>query len=169
MPDTYSWVANTTSESAAQAVRGAWVARLGFVFFGTAVVWLAALKYREWGFAGALLHGGFGVLMLSAAIFSHKPFERGVPFDAFEDMLHSIAATGIGFAFAFGVVAVGLRRGLRLLDVLALIASVAVPLAMVTLADYAGVLQRTMFLIAFAYYGMESRRTNAEPDQAGAA
>ena len=169
MPDTYSWMANTTSESAAQGVPGAWVARLGFVLFGTAVACLAALKHREWGFAGALLHGGFGFLMLSAALFSHKPFERGVTFDVFEDTLHSIAATGIGFAFAFGVVAVGLRRGLRLLDVLALVASVVLPLAMVILTDYSGVLQRTMFLIAFVYYGIESRRINAEPDEASAA
>ncbi len=31
MPAGYDWVAHTTSESAAQGVAGAWVARLGFV------------------------------------------------------------------------------------------------------------------------------------------
>jgi hypothetical protein len=38
MPESYSWVVHTTSESAAQGVNGAWLARLGFVAFGFAVL-----------------------------------------------------------------------------------------------------------------------------------
>ena len=41
MPATYSWIANTTSESGAQGVEDPWVARLGFLAFGLAVLWLA--------------------------------------------------------------------------------------------------------------------------------
>lgn len=36
MPAGYDWVRHTTSESAAQGLAGAWVARLGFVAFGLA-------------------------------------------------------------------------------------------------------------------------------------
>lgn len=38
MPDSYSWVSNYISESAAQNVTDAWVARLGFLLFGFAVL-----------------------------------------------------------------------------------------------------------------------------------
>lgn len=41
-PAGYDFVRHTTSESAAQGLAGAWVARLGFVVFGLAVLWLAA-------------------------------------------------------------------------------------------------------------------------------
>jgi hypothetical protein len=49
MPTSYSWVAHTTSESAAQGVPGAWLARLGFVTFGFAVLAVAGLARHLWG------------------------------------------------------------------------------------------------------------------------
>jgi hypothetical protein len=47
MPADYSWVSNTTSESAAQGVQGAWMARLGFVLFGMSVILLVAESRRR--------------------------------------------------------------------------------------------------------------------------
>ena len=41
LPDGYSWIHDGVSESAAQGIAGAWLARLGFVLFGLAVVALA--------------------------------------------------------------------------------------------------------------------------------
>ena len=49
MPESYSWIQHTTSESAAQGVEGAWLARLGFVTFGLGVLWLTALLRVVWG------------------------------------------------------------------------------------------------------------------------
>jgi hypothetical protein len=43
MPAGYDWVRHTTSESAAQGLDGAWLARLGFVAFGLAVLASAAI------------------------------------------------------------------------------------------------------------------------------
>jgi hypothetical protein len=50
MPPSYSWLSMTTSESAAQGVGGAWLARLGFVLFGLSG-WLlvVVVRHREWG------------------------------------------------------------------------------------------------------------------------
>ncbi|HET9901772.1 MAG TPA: hypothetical protein VFR46_12025 [Actinomycetes bacterium] len=47
MPDDYSWIGHTTSESAAQGVSGAWLARLGFLLFGLSAIWLAAQRLRR--------------------------------------------------------------------------------------------------------------------------
>jgi hypothetical protein len=161
MPDDYSWWAHTTSESAAQGVPGAWLARFGFVLFGAAVLMLAVGARRAWGVTGAVLHGIFGVAMLSTAAFSARSWVPDAAFRPSEDLIHSVAATVVGFAFALGVVAVLLhsRRGRRRrwpLDVTAVVASVAIPLSMVAAAGAAGALQRLMFLIAYAWYTVEA-------------
>jgi hypothetical protein len=158
MPNSYSWVTHTTSESAAQGVEFAWIARLGFVAFGGAVALISITTWRIWNPLARIAHAVFGMLMVATAIFSHRPWDPGVPFNQTEDLLHSIAATGMGFAFAIGVVAVMLSRRkasgyLRMLNVLALVASVAIPLAMLNLPEYHGLFQRGMFLIAYVWYG----------------
>jgi hypothetical protein len=38
------------------------------------------------------------------AAFSHRPWLPHVQFDRFEDLLHSASATGVGLAFAGGVI-----------------------------------------------------------------
>jgi hypothetical protein len=162
MPASYSWVVHTTSESAAQGVDGAWLARLGFLVFGLAVLALCVVAQRRWSGLATVMHGAFGVLMVAAGTFSARSWEAGVPFDRVEDVLHSVAATGMGFAFALGVLAVasgGWRHRQtvrRMLDVLAVAASVVVPLSMMAAPDLAGVLQRSMFAIAYLWYLGES-------------
>lgn len=150
MPAGYSWVAHTTSESAAQGLQGAWLARLRFLTFGLTVVWMAGVAGRGWW--GAALYRAFGVRLVGTAAFSHKPSEPGIAHDRFEDPLHSISAAAMGFAVAIGVVAVAPGRGrhIGLLNVLVVIASVVIPLAMATVPEYAGLLQRTMLAVANA-------------------
>lgn len=158
MLDGYSIVANTTSESAAQATEGAWLARTGFLLFGFAVLWLSVVRSR-WHAAGRRAHMTFGVAMVVVAVYSHRPFLEDVPFDRIEDMFHSLAATGMGFAFAIGVAIVAYGRRserVRLRDVAALVASIAIPIAMTWLPDLAGVMQRLMFAIAMWWYGAEA-------------
>jgi hypothetical protein len=162
MPDSYSWVAHTTSESAAQGIEGAWLARAGLFTFGAGVILIVLVARDRWGGVGAVLHASFGVLMLAAGAFAARPWDRELAYSPFEDLVHSVAATAMGFAFAFGVAAVAVvgwrRRGRRrLLDVGGVVASVAIPLAMVGVQEWAGALQRLMFLVAYAWYGMESR------------
>jgi hypothetical protein len=100
--------------------------------------------------------------MAAAAAFSHRPWQPGRDFDSTEDLLHSVAATGMGFAFAAGVVAtavVAARRGDRrrtALDVVAVVASLVLPLAMGVLPQVDGVLQRLMFAVAYAWYAWEA-------------
>jgi hypothetical protein len=87
---------------------------------------------------------------------------EGADYDRFEDTLHSIAATSMGFVFAFGVVIVGWRRvsGWKVIDVVALVASVLVPLAMLATTGWDGLWQRGMFLIAYVWYIVEAVDTH---------
>ena len=166
LPSGYSWVAQGTSESAAQALQNAWLARLGFLFFGFGVLLLNPIAREQWGPWGALLLGIFGVFMVSAAAFSNRPWLPDVVGDDFEDLLHSVAASGMGIAFAGGVVAVGVRRryasiAIRGFDIIALAASVVLPIGMASSNSYAGLLQRLMFAVAMVWFGLEALRARA--------
>lgn len=162
----YSWVRYSISESAAQGLVGAWVARLGFLLFGFGVLWLSLLAVHQWGKGGTLALGTFGVMMLGSAAFSHRPWIAGTPFDSVEDFLHSATATIMGMAFVAGVILVGIQRKnpskiRRTLDTIAVLSSVVIPLAMSQDTGYTGLLQRGMFIVAYVWY---SRETLAQGD-----
>lgn len=162
MPATYSWLRHTTSESAAQGVPGAWLARLGFLMFGLVVGWLAARRQIRWSPLTRAALGAFGVFMTAAAAFSTRPWWAGAGFDPQEDLLHSIAATTMGVAFALGLAARAVQRaqdrvGLAL-DVIGIAASVILPIAMSLLPDWTGLLQRLMFATAYSWYVAECLR-----------
>jgi len=161
MPEGYSWFAHTISESAAQSLESAWLARLGFLFFGLAVIWLAIASKPRWGQAIVWMHLAFGVLMLATAAFSHKPWLEGVPFDSIEDAIHSFTATTLGFAFSFGVLLRLLQQwgqvqSWKIVNPLALCASTLIPVLMLFQPDIAGLVQRLMFLVAYIWYGKET-------------
>jgi hypothetical protein len=161
MPDSYDWIVHTTSESAAQGVEWAWVARMGFAAFGITVISLSVVGPPSWSGGARAAHFAFGAFMTMAAAASAQPWFEPATYDATEDWVHSFAATAMGFAFALGVVVVAISRvrvGLRIraLDLVAVVASVAIPLGMVEAPDAAGVLQRAMFLIAYVWYGQEA-------------
>lgn len=161
MPPSYSWLSNTTSESAAQGVLHAWVARLGFLALGLAVLWLAAALRTIWARLASWMHVAFGVLMTATAAFSHRPWIAGAPFDPVEDALHSFTATAMGFAFSFGVVARLMQRTRRgeagrALDATALVAATAIPLLMAALPEWDGLFQRSVFLVVYAWYAREA-------------
>jgi hypothetical protein len=169
MPGSYSWLSMTTSQSAAQGIPGAWLARLGFLIFGLSVLLLAAVRRRTWPPAATALHAAFGMLMLAAAAFSTRAWQPGAAFDPTEDTMHSVAATAMGFAFALGVTATALpvrsrhppRRWPP--DAAAVLAAILLPLAMSTLPAATGALQRTMFGIAYAWNAAEALRAGAGP------
>jgi len=163
MPGSYTWIAHTTSESAAQGIPGAWLARSGFVVFSVAVVTIALRARGHWERWGVALHVAFGALMAAAAAFSARPWDPQLPYSQFEDLLHSIAATAMGFAFAIGVTVIAFHRWKhhrqwRAIDVVAVTASIVLPLAMTGAGNLAGVFQRLMFLIAYLWYGIEAAR-----------
>lgn len=157
----YSVIAHTTSEAAAQGTEGAWLARTGFLLFGLGVFWLSIAK-RNWALSARVAHGAFGILLVASAVYSHRPVVEGADYDRVEDTLHSIVATSMGFVFALGVLIVGWRRvsGWKVIDMVALAASVVVPLAMLSTAGWDGLWQRGMFAIAYVWYIVEAVDTH---------
>jgi len=161
MPPGYSWLALSISESAAQGLEHAWIARLGFVCFGLGVVMLSIAARALWPRLTYWCNLLFALAMFAAAAFSHAPWLAGVAADGFEDFLHSIAATGMGFAYCLGVVARFLRRPRgalvgRTLDVVALTVAVVLPLLLAAASEYAGLVQRIMFGVAYIWFGREA-------------
>lgn len=160
LPASYSWLQNGTSESAAQGVDGAWVARSGFILFGLAVLWLCQRAAAVWRWPGTTCHVAFGVGMLGVAAFAHKPWVEGTPYVASEDLLHSIFASVVGVGFIAGVIAVAVaRRPESWRDAALDIVVLAVALVVPTLMDSGvwGILQRVMFLAAASWYARETR------------
>lgn len=160
MPESYSWISNTTSESAAQGMSGAWLARFGFVVFGLAVIWIVISLRSVWARGAFLSHTVFGVLMVSTAAFSIRSWMHDAPYDPFEDFLHSFTATAMGFAFTFGVLARLLQRRKEnqpggFFDAVAIAVSTFIPLLMASFPETDGLLQRLIFLTAYLWYGRE--------------
>ncbi|PFG43162.1 uncharacterized protein DUF998 [Isoptericola jiangsuensis] len=171
VPDTYDAVEHSVSESGGQGVPGAWVARSGFVLLGLAVLLEASRSARAWGPWGRGAHGIYGVGMIAVAIVSHRAWYPA-SWDAVEDSLHSVAATAVGFAFVVGVISVGVRRGpgagpVRVLDTVAVVASVLLPLVMITWPSVEGAAQRTLFAVGYTWYAVEAVLLAREVPRAG--
>lgn len=160
MPDSYSIIENAVSESAGQGVEHAWVARLGFLLLGFGVLILANLASSRWGVWGRLAFRVYGVAMIGNAAFSHMPWED-VPYDAFEDFLHSVTAGATGMSFIAGVLIVMSRRGpghsaARFFDLLAIAAALGISVLIFNVESIAGLVQRIMFGIAYVWFGLEA-------------
>jgi hypothetical protein len=159
LPAGYVWCRHSVSEAAAQATSGAWVARLGLLAFGGGVLALAGTAKSVWPKAATWSLSTFGVALLATAAFSHLPWLPDLPYDPVEDALHSFAATAMGFAFVVGVMARAWSRGGawggRGGDLLALLAAIVAPLVMVVAPEVGGLAQRTMFAVAYLWFGRE--------------
>ena len=160
MPDSYSALEHSVSESAAQGVEGAWLARTAFLLLGFGVLVLAQAVGDRWGLWGRISHRIYGVAMIAVAAYSHMPWEA-VPYDVFEDTLHSVAAGAVGFGFTAGVIAVGIRRGrspgpIRILDSIAVLAAVILPMVLFNADGLGGLAQRVLFGIGYVWYATEA-------------
>jgi hypothetical protein len=163
MPSTYSWISDTTSQSAAQGVSGAWLARLGFVLLGLSVTALALQAGARWGRWPAILHYAFGACMIGAAAFSTSPWYHAT-YIRTEASIHGFLAAAMGVVFAAEVIAVavyarrrGMTRGLAF-DITAVTTTVIVAIAMSSAPSASGAFQRIMFAVAYAWYATEAVR-----------
>lgn len=167
MPAPYTWRVHSISESAAQGMLNAWVARLGFLTFGTPVLILALARRRYCGRTAFWAHVAFAACMLATAAFSHRPWLSGVPHDPVEDLLHSVTATAMGFAFAAGVIARLRERKStqhlrRALDAAALVAATVLSPIGAFVPGIGGLLQRVMFGVAYVWYASEAHTLTTE-------
>jgi Protein of unknown function (DUF998) len=164
-PD-YSSISHTTSELAGQNMPGAWIMRTGFIGFGAGTLAASALVFRRIPDVAAALML-FGLAMIVAAFWSNMPIDPALGGTAADDRLHSIAATGMGFAFA-AAAALRLWRHRFALSQWpawgALAASILLPLGMVAFPMIDGALQRAMFVISFFWIAHEIRDASSPED-----
>lgn len=165
MPDGYSVISHSVSESGSQGVPGGWVARLGMVLLGVSVLMLSRLKRADWGTWATVFHTSFGVSMVLTAFFSHAPWDGSEP-NVLEDTLHSITSFMVGMSFIAGVALVAARRAktgrFRWGDALAAGIAILVSLTMAQ-TNMGGLLQRLMFLVAYVWYATETLRAPLKP------
>ena len=162
--DSYSVLEQSISESGGQGVEGAWLARVGFLLLGFGVLVIAGLARNRWGLWGALAHRIYGVSMIATAAFAHMPWRPDVPYVAFEDFLHSVAANIVGASFTIGVLIVSFTRSrdarvARAFDWLAIVAAIGISIMIFNVAGVAGLVQRIMFVIGYLWYGAEAVRS----------
>lgn len=161
MPDGYSWRSHSISESAAQGQLHGWITRLSFLCFGTAVLLISIANHGHWPRITYWCSLVFAGSMFGVAAFSHTPWQAGIEGDAFEDLLHSAFASGMGLAFVLGVAARFMQRGreelmARVLDITALTVATVLPLALASASNAGGIVQRIMFVVGYIWFGREA-------------
>ena len=149
----YSILKNTTSHLGAQGAPYAWVMNLVFVLLGVAAIvdgWRCLSKY--WLHKVVLTI--FGISLVLTAFFRHAPIAPDVLFNELEDDLHSKFATIVGFSFIFFTIAsafIESTKARRLIAVGSAVISSILSILIFNVPDLAGVWQRMMFIIAFAW------------------
>jgi len=162
MPDSYNWVRHAISETAAQGLARAWVARLGIMLSAVAILLLAANRELGWKAHSRSIHRLYAILVVGLAAFSLKPWTAGT-FNEFEDVAHSVLAPVAGLAFTLGVLLVSARRTpaarrARVLDGVVILATVMLPLVMLSVPNVAGAAQRTVVAVGYLWYVVEAIR-----------
>jgi len=149
----YSILKNTTSHLGAQNAPNAWIMNLVFLLLGVAVIleaWFHLKPYRVQQF----LLGIFGLGLLGVAIFQHGPIIEGISADLFEDMMHSVFATTVGFSFILFAVSTAFietKRTRRVSALLIAVLAASLSALMFAVPDLAGLWQRIMFILAFGW------------------
>ena len=159
----YSILKNTTSHLGAQDAPHAWVMNATFALLGLATIidgWKRLSNF--WLHKATLIV--FGISLVLTAFFQNAPIVPNVGFSVLEDNLHSIFATVVGFSFVFFTVSAAFIESTRRRKIIAVgIAITAMILSMLifNLEELAGVWQRMMFIIMFAWltYFLYSRRS----------
>lgn len=178
MPASYSWMRQMISETAAQGVGGAWLARVGFLLSAAGVLAVATLGWSVWAPFTRAMHAGYGLLVVVLAVFSRRPWMGG-SFDAVEDLVHTTLAPIAGGVFVVAVLALAVAhrpraRLVRMVDVGTIVAVAVLALVMVNAVAVAGLAQRAMALIGITWYAVEAIRAadpspTARPQLRGAA
>ncbi|MDD4323103.1 MAG: DUF998 domain-containing protein [Dehalococcoidales bacterium] len=149
----YSIFKNTTSHLGAQNAPYAWVMNVVFALLGIASIadgWLRLSKY----WLHKIVLTIFGISLVLTAFFQHAPIIPDVEFNVFEDDLHSKFATITGFSFTFFTISAVFIESTRKRKVIAVgmsIIAILLSLLIFRIDELAGVWQRIMFVIMFAW------------------
>ena len=156
MHDGYSVLSNSISESAAQNVPTAWIARAALFASGIGVLGAVALKASTWSRATNISFTAFATLWIISSFFSTKSWVSGTPFNAVENAIHSYAASAMAIVVLGALVLTFTKHSASRIDrLLALtLASAAtfLPLASLLVPEFGGMFQRLMFFYTYFWF-----------------
>jgi hypothetical membrane protein len=98
----YSVIQHTTSQLGAQGAPHAWVMNVTFILLGLAVIIETGLHLNKQPLVSILLLI-FGTLLIAIAFFRHAPLDNS-DYRVWEDQVHGVLATAIGFVYTFFMV-----------------------------------------------------------------
>ncbi|TVP84593.1 MAG: DUF998 domain-containing protein [Acholeplasmataceae bacterium] len=148
----YSVIQHTTSQLGAQGAPHAWVMNVTFILLGLAVIMETALHLKKQPLASILLFV-FGTLLIAIAFFRHAPIDN-IAYRAWEDQVHGVLATAIGFVFTFFMVTLAFilpDKEAKVVALMVAILTTILSMMMLILPDVVGMLQRIIFIYAFGY------------------
>jgi hypothetical membrane protein len=148
--DGYNVVSNLVSELAAQRTKNNFVMVAGFLSLGLALIADGLRRFQ----APAIPFMAFGLFMALAGLFGHKPMTPSLPYSELTHTAHSILASLAGISITVALVWHAARAEPRWRRVVALtlaILCMALPLAMLGLPEFQGLIQRLMYLLVFLW------------------
>ncbi len=146
----YSPVRNLISELSAQNTQGNWFMSAGFIALGLCIAYdgVRAFSVQQLPFIA------FGIFMLLAGLFSHRPIAPEAPFVQWAHTVHSALATAAGISITIGLAwQAGTQQSLlqRVIAGALAIVCLAFPLAMFRFPEVQGLVQRAMYVLVFAW------------------
>lgn len=146
----YSPVANVISELAAQNTPRNYIMATAFVALGSAIVYDGVKAFHRSLLPFMLFGAAFG----AAGLFCHRPISDTVAYSATLDTAHSMLATASGVALTAGFswqFFVSSSVAQRSISAVLAVSCVALPLLMLNLEQFQGLIQRVMYLLVFAW------------------
>lgn len=160
--DGYSILKNTTSQLGAQHTPNAWIMNGVFILLGLACIVDGWTYLRKYWFQVTVL-SVFGVGLILTAFYRHAPIIDGVTYNIRQDQLHSIFASMVGLSFtlfAFSCVFIGNSLKQRLIALLVGVGATILSMLIFSIPDYAGIWQRLIFILSFAWLIFFYKRLN---------
>ena len=140
----YSVISNVISQLGAQHAQNNFIIVIGFVALGGGIS-IDGLRYFKVSLIPFIL---FGVAMAIVGFFPHKPLDPSIAFNSTHHNLHGIIASIAGTAITIGFIWQGIRaRGnQKIICFYMALISFGLPLLMLALPHYQGLIQRVMYL-----------------------
>lgn len=162
MPDSYSWLEHTISESGAQGLDYAWLVTVGVLLTSSSVFILSVAAGEGWNRRVKAAFLFYAVALVGSAFLQEAPWEE-IPHNETEAYLHTFFTFWAGVGFAFGILFLSRSRERSakaqiIFDWVMIGTTALIPLVMLSFLDIEGLLQRVLVLIGYAWWFNEIYR-----------
>lgn len=144
---------NTTSHLGAQNAPNAWIMNVTFILLGIATFYESWRKLGKFYFQKIVI-SIFAIGLMMTGVFQHAPIIEGVEFNVFQDKMHSIFASLVGFSFTlFAISSTFIESKMKKRYIAISIGILATFLSVLifNISNLSGVWQRILFAGSFAW------------------